>query len=213
MFRASFSTPAIAASVLRQWLSDGQEIALLYVREAGQFGEGHPFFAVPLPYSRLELDLGRLVPRRDTRIVLLDAGDGIAERAAARLLTLDYTQVFSLVGGAPGWTQAGYTLFQGVNLPSKTFGELVEHAYGTPHLSARDLQARQRACEALVLLDGRTFDEHHKMTLPGAVSVPNGELAALAWPRAGCAHADHHSLRGPYPQHHRRPNSARSRCS
>lgn len=180
MHTSSVSTLAIDASTLRQWLNDGREIALLDVREAGQFGEGHPFFAVPLPYSRLELDLGRLVPRRDTRTVLLDAGDGIAERAVARLLALGYTQVFSLAGGAPAWAQAGYTLFQGVNLPSKTFGELVDHARGTPHWSARELQARQRAGEALVLLDGRTFDEHHKMTLPGAVSVPNGELA-LRW--------------------------------
>jgi len=174
------SIATITAPTLRQWLSDGDEIALLDVREAGEFGEGHPFFAIPLPYSRLELDLHRLVPRGDTRIVVLDGGDGIAERAALRLLALGYTQVHCLAGGAPAWTQAGYTLFQGVNLPSKTFGELVEHACGTPHMSAADLQARQSAGEALVLLDGRSFEEHQRMTLPGAVSVPNGELA-LHW--------------------------------
>lgn len=170
----------VSAPVLRQWLSDGEEIALLDLREAGQFGEGHPFFAVPLPYSRLELDVGHLVPRRDTRVALVDAADGVAERAAARLASLGYTQVFILEGGAPGWAAAGYVLFQGVNLPSKTFGELVEHAYATPHLSAQDLHARQQAGEPLVLLDGRTFEEHRKMTIPGALSVPNGELA-LHW--------------------------------
>ncbi|MFZ4285822.1 rhodanese-like domain-containing protein [Variovorax sp. HJSM1_2] len=171
---------SVSAPVLRQWLSDGGEIALLDLREAGQFGEGHPFFAVPLPFSRLELDLGQLVPRRDTRVALVDAADGVAERAATRLASLGYTQVFILEGGAPGWAAAGYVLFQGVNLPSKTFGELVEHAYATPHLSAQDLYTRQQAGEALVLLDGRTFEEHRKMTIPGAVSVPNGELA-LHW--------------------------------
>ena len=170
----------VSAPVLRQWLSDGAEIALLDVREAGQFGEGHPFFAVPLPYSRLELEVGHLVPRRDTRVALVDAADGVAERAATRLANLGYTQVFILQGGAPGWAAAGYVLFQGVNLPSKTFGELVEHAYATPHLSAQDLHALQQTGEPLVLLDGRTFEEHRKMTIPGAVSVPNGELA-LRW--------------------------------
>ncbi|MDR7378399.1 rhodanese-related sulfurtransferase [Rhodoferax ferrireducens] len=172
--------PSVAATILRDWLNDGREIALLDVREAGQFGEGHPFFAVPLPYSRLELDVASLVPRSTTRVVLVDAGDGVAERAAARLAFLGYTQVFLLAGGAPGWAAAGYVLFQGVNLPSKTFGELVEHAYATPHLSAQDLRARQQAGEPLVLLDGRTFEEHRKMSIPGAVSVPNGELA-LRW--------------------------------
>ncbi|WP_422692656.1 rhodanese-like domain-containing protein [Comamonas endophytica] len=170
----------IPATTLRAWLNDGAEIALLDVREAGQFGEGHPFFAIPAPYSQLEKDVPRLAPRRDTRVVLLDAGDGVAERAAARLAALGYTQLHVLEGGAPGWAAAGYVLFQGVNLPSKTFGELVEHAFDTPRLSAQELQRRQQAGEPLVLLDGRTLAEHRKMTIPGATPVPNGELA-LHW--------------------------------
>lgn len=171
---------SISAATARAWLNDGAEIALLDVREAGQFGEGHPFFAVPLPYSRLELDIPHLVPRTATRTVLVDAGDGVAERAARRLAALGYRQVSVLAGGAPAWAEAGYVLFKGVNLPSKTFGELVEHAYGTPHISARELLARQQSGQPLVLLDGRTFEEHRKMAIPGAVSVPNGELA-LRW--------------------------------
>lgn len=170
----------VPATTVRQWLNDGAEIALLDVREAGQFGEGHPFFAVPAAYSRLEQDVPALVPRRDTRTVLIDAGDGVAGRAAARLAAWGYTQVHVLDGGAPGWAAAGYTLFQGVNLPSKTFGELAEHAFGTPHISAEELRRRQQTGEPLVLLDGRTAAEHAKMTVPGAVSVPNGELA-LRW--------------------------------
>jgi len=41
-------TGRIDAATLKAWLSDGGEIALLDVREHGQHGEGHPFFAVPL---------------------------------------------------------------------------------------------------------------------------------------------------------------------
>jgi rhodanese-related sulfurtransferase len=48
-------TSRIAAATLKAWLSDGREIALLDTREPGQYGAGHPFFAVPLPYSRFEL--------------------------------------------------------------------------------------------------------------------------------------------------------------
>ena len=168
---------AVDAVTLRTWLNDAEEIALFDVREAGQFGEGHLFFAVPLPYSRLELDVTRLAPRRDVRVVLVDDGDGIAGKAARRLASLGYTQVSVLAQGVHGWSAAGYTLFKGVNLPSKTFGELVEHAYDTPHISASELARRQAAGEKLALLDGRTFEEHRKMTIPGAVSCPNGELA------------------------------------
>ncbi|XAH23824.1 rhodanese-like domain-containing protein [Xylophilus sp. GW821-FHT01B05] len=176
------AAPAINASTLQQWLQDGGEIALLDVREHGQYGEGHPFFAVHLPYSRLELEAPRLVPRASTRTVVFDdaASPGVAARAAARLAALGYSQVSVLAGGAEAWAATGRALFQGVNLPSKTFGEQVEHAFDVPHISAQELAARLQSGEPLVLLDGRTLEEHHKMTIPGAIPVPNGELA-LRW--------------------------------
>lgn len=174
--------PTVDATSLQQWLHDGTEIALLDVREHGQYGEGHPFLAVSTPYSRLELDVPRLVPRLTTRMVLLDdaASAGVAARAAHRLRDLGYTQVWTLAGGAQAWAASGRSLFQGQNLPSKTFGEQVEQVFDVPHMDARALNARLAAGEALVLLDGRTLQEHRKMTIPGAVPLPNGELA-LRW--------------------------------
>jgi rhodanese-related sulfurtransferase len=167
----------ISPATLRAWLHDGGELALFDVREAGLFGEGHLFFAVPLPYSRLELDVGRLAPRQSARIVLVDGGEGLALRAARRLAGLGYARVAVLDGGTPAWEQGGYVLFKGVNVPSKTFGELAEHAYATPHLSALQLDALTKSGKKVAILDGRTVDEHHKMTIPGATSCPNGELA------------------------------------
>jgi rhodanese-related sulfurtransferase len=170
--------PVVDATTTRAWLNDGAEIALLDLREAGQFGEGHPFFAIPLPYSRLEIDAPRLVPRLGTRIVLLDDGAAsVSARAAQRLTGLGYTNVAILRDGTRGWASAGYTLFKGVNLPSKTFGELIEHAHGTPHISPSELAAQLARGQTPALIDGRTLDEHRKMTIPGAIPVPNGELA------------------------------------
>ncbi|MBO9535565.1 rhodanese-like domain-containing protein [Herbaspirillum sp.] len=167
----------ISPATLRHWLADGAELGLFDVREAGQFGEGHLFFAVPLPYSRLELDAPRLAPRKDVRLVLVDEGDGIAPLAAHRLEALGYRRVLVLDGGVQAWQAAGHTLFKGVNVPSKTFGELVEHAYATPHISATELDQWRQEGKRFVLLDGRTLEEHHKMTIPGSVACPNGELA------------------------------------
>lgn len=174
-------TTFVNATTLKSWLHDGREIALLDVREHGQYGESHLFYATPLPYSRLELEIERLVPRRQARVVVYDGGDaagaGVAERAAARLQTLGYTRVAVLEGGTRAWSAAGHALFAGVNLPSKTFGELAEHAYGTPRITAQQLAARQAAGEPLVVLDGRPVPEFHKMNIPQAVCCPNGELA------------------------------------
>jgi rhodanese-related sulfurtransferase len=82
-----------------------------------------------------------------------------------------------LSGGVDGWRSAGYTLYAGVNVPSKTFGELVEQARRTPHVTAQALRDMQEAGEDLVIVDGRTFGEFQKMSIPGGVSCPNGELA------------------------------------
>ena len=166
----------ITAEAVKPLLTGPDEIAFLDVRERGQFGVGHPFFAVNLPYSRLESIGPKLVPRRSAPCVLMDDGDGVAEMAARRMIALGYTDVREMEGGARAWAAAGFTLYQGVNLPSKTFGELVEHAMHTPSISAEELKAAQEAGEDLVILDGRTPQEHQRMTIPGARFCPNAEL-------------------------------------
>src|ERR1700681_3414620 len=109
-------TADVDATTLKAWLSDGAEIAVLDTRESGQYGMGHLFFAVPLPYSRFELDLPALVPNPAVRLVLYDDGEGVAARAAARAEELGYGNVHVLKGGAEAWGQAGYTLYAGVNV-------------------------------------------------------------------------------------------------
>jgi rhodanese-related sulfurtransferase len=83
----------ITPAALQAALHDGGEIALLDVREDGEFGEDHMLFATPLPYSRLELGIASLVPRKSVRIVLCDDGrSGMAQHAASRLAALGYTE-------------------------------------------------------------------------------------------------------------------------
>ncbi|MGB3126933.1 MAG: cystathionine beta-lyase [Pseudomonas sp.] len=167
----------ITPSQLQQWLFDGQEIAVFDVREHGQYGEAHLFHGVNLPYSRLELEVRRLAPNPQVRLVIYDQdGGAVAARTAERLHTLGYSHVHVLEGGAEGWQAAGLQLFAGVHVPSKAFGELVEEASHTPHITARQLAQWQARGEPLVLLDGRPFDEYRKMTIPGSICCPNGEL-------------------------------------
>ena len=166
----------LSASQARSLLMAEAEIAFLDIREHGQYGEGHPFFSVNLPYSELELDAARLMPRRDVPILLLDDGDGVSARAASRLAAIGYGDVTAIDGGAPAWAAAGYTLFKGVNVPSKTFGEIIEHEMGTPSTTAEALQRRLESGDDLILLDGRSPEEFRKMNVPGAASCPNAEI-------------------------------------
>ena len=170
-------TDQISAATLRQWLYYGDELALLDVREIGQIAAGHILFSAPLPYSRFELDLPALAPNPTVRMVLVDAGDGVAERAARKASAMGYSNVYVLQGGVASWASVGHTLYEGVNVPSKAFGELVELAEHTPRLTAEQVAAMQKDGADMVIVDGRPMAEYTKMNIPGASCCPNGELA------------------------------------
>lgn len=167
----------IDADTLKSWLHDDQELALFDVREHGLYGTQHLLFAIPLPYSVLERDIERLAPRRHVRLVLMDDDETVANRAAKRLVAYGYTNVHVLRHGIQSWRDAGYGLFAGVNVPSKTFGELVEHTCNTPSVSARQLSQWITDDKNIVVLDGRPYPEYQKMNIPSAICCPNGELA------------------------------------
>ncbi|MEK9777372.1 MAG: rhodanese-like domain-containing protein, partial [Quisquiliibacterium sp.] len=121
---------SITSAAVRELLLADSELALVDVREQGVHYRGHPFFAVPMPLSRLELLVADLLPRKDVRIVLLDGGDdGLADQAARKLAELGYRQLEVLAGGCAAWQADGGELFSGVNVPSKAFGEFIEHHY------------------------------------------------------------------------------------
>ena len=166
----------IGAPALRAMLLDGGELALLDVREERTFSESHLLFARSVPLSRLELRMARLVPRRATRIVLVDDGGGLAERAASVLGKAGYTSVHVLDGGNAAWSAAGFELFSGVNVPSKAFGEFVEHESGTPSVSADELHALMQSGTDMVVLDSRPYDEYSRVSIPTGVNVPGAEL-------------------------------------
>jgi rhodanese-related sulfurtransferase len=173
---AAMNWPRIAPPALKEMIRDGGELALLDVREELTFSERHLLFARSVSLSRLELRMAALVPRRATRIVLCDGDDGVAERAAAILQRHGYTDVSILAGGIAAWADAGFELFSGVHVPSKAFGEFVEHESDTPNIDARELNALLQNGTDLVVLDSRPFDEFTRMSIPTGINVPGAEL-------------------------------------
>lgn len=164
---------------LKSRLRSGDEIALIDVREEGEFSELHLLLASCIPLSHLELRVRRMVPRQSAPVVVVDGDgrrNGLAERASRLLGASGYEDVQVLSGGTAGWGQAGYELFSGINVPSKAFGEIVEHEDGTPSISADELVKIQEGADRPVLLDSRTFEEYALATIPSAISCPGGEL-------------------------------------
>jgi rhodanese-related sulfurtransferase len=166
----------MAPAELRKRYHSAGEIAIVDAREEGSFHERHLLMASCLPLSRLELIAPGLLPRRSVAIVVCDTGEGLAERAAARLIEGGYRDVSVLAGGVAAWQAAGFPVYSGVHVPSKAFAEVVEHEYGTPWISAEELAQRQRGGEPMAIFDSRSYEEYHSNTIPGAISVPGAEL-------------------------------------
>jgi rhodanese-related sulfurtransferase len=161
---------------VRNKLLNKEEIALLDVREEDPHAQEHPLFAANLPLSRIEIDAFGKLPKKNAPIVTLDDGEGYALLAAQKLIDLGYSDVSLFVDGVQGWKAAGGELFKDVNVPSKSFGELVEAKRHTPSLSAQEVKQLLDAKEDMVVVDVRRFDEYNTMSIPTGISVPGAEL-------------------------------------
>src|SRR3569833_1434405 len=107
---------SLSPATVKAMLTDGGELALIDVREELIYSQNHLLWARSVPLSRIELRFPRLVPRKSTRIVLLDAGDGLVTRAAEILTDAGYSDVTYLEGGVAGWEKAGLIIFSGMHV-------------------------------------------------------------------------------------------------
>ena len=170
-----------------------------------------------MPYSALELEKRHAWCRANPRAsssATKTAEPGARARSLRNVSRrVGYTDVALLAGGNRGWAQAGYALFKGVNVPSKLFGELVEHACHTPRVTVQELARMKQARENFVIVDGRPFAEYTKMNIPGGICCPNAELPyRIREIVAGPGREDHRQLRRSHAFHHRRADTDQFRC-
>jgi rhodanese-related sulfurtransferase len=167
---------SLSPATVKGMLGDGEELALIDVREELLFSQNHLLWARSVPLSRFEMKFAQLVPRRATRIVLIDDNDGLADRASHILARARYSNLSVLKGGVAAWAAAGFELFSGVHVPSKAFGEHIEHANKTPNMTPEQLDHLMKGRADMVVLDSRPFDEFHRISIPNATNVPGAEL-------------------------------------
>lgn len=171
------SITSIDTTTLNDWLDEDGELAVLDLRTLGQFGKwGAPLQASNLPYATLQRDLAQYVPRKNTRLVLVDDGtaEAQARHAATQLAALGYTQLHVLQGGFPAWLAAGHT--RSFSVTGNDYAEQIRSSYQTPLLTVQQLQALHAENGDVIVLDTRAPDEYAAAHVPGAVSVPGAEL-------------------------------------
>ncbi len=171
----------IHRATLQTWLSTGtpgqsREFALLDLRDEKSFAKGQPLFATNLPFARLHDEVERLVPRKTVTTVLVDEGNGDAEKAAPILEGLGYSDIAILSGGIPGWLADSPNGLPTFDIAGNIFTVSVADQQGTPSLSVKDLKALQDKGEDLIVLDTRTPPEFAISHIPGSQNLPAGEL-------------------------------------
>ena len=69
----------VEAKKVKNWISDAKELAFIDLRELAQHTAGHPLFSISIPFSEFEINVEKLLPNKNVRIVLFDNNDGISE--------------------------------------------------------------------------------------------------------------------------------------
>jgi rhodanese-related sulfurtransferase len=88
-------------------LQSGERYILLDVREDAEWVGGHIPSAHHLARGILEREIERVIPEKNSAIVLYCGGDFRSALAADNLQKMGYANVVSLDGGLVGWTARG----------------------------------------------------------------------------------------------------------
>jgi rhodanese-related sulfurtransferase len=163
-------------SELSHLMASDSLYAVFDVRERGEYNLGQIAFATSLPRSQIEFRITALVPKREIPLVVYDDGGERAALAARTLADLGYADVAVLGGGLPAWESAGLPTVSGVNVPSKAFGEKVQHEQAVPDISPEELKRLLDGNSEVVILDVRTPEEYGRFCIPGGLNVPGGDL-------------------------------------
>ncbi len=168
---------SIAPPTLRHLLREGSSLALIDVREQGEYNAAHIPGSSSLPRRLMEFRLQRLVPCPAVQIVFCDGDERRASLAGKTAEEMGYVRVAVLEGGINRWASLGLLTEWGMNVPSKDFGERVQVQHHVPCIDAAELDKRMKQGEQFILLDARTPEEYERACIPGGRNTPGGELA------------------------------------
>ena len=168
--------------------------AVLDVRERAAYERGHIYWSTSLPRRLLETRLPGAGHRETHAHRPRRRGRQRGRAGAARRWPPWGTRTCApSLEGSGGWRAAGRPTVQGLNVPSKVFGERALHEWKTPQVTCPELAQRIARGEDMVIVDSRT---------PGGVSPRlHSRVGEHARRRAGAAHR--RAREAPRPDHRR----------
>ena len=99
----------ITADEVNAMLSRKESFALIDVREDSEWAAGRVTGAMHLGRGIIERDIEKVIPQKDTPIVLYCGGGYRSALSADSLQKMGYTNVLSMAGGWSGWCEKDYS--------------------------------------------------------------------------------------------------------
>jgi rhodanese-related sulfurtransferase len=169
-------TEQISAQELQNLIEAKQEFALLDIRKHEDFIAGHLWLAINIPHDSIENRISRYVPRLDSKIILIDEDNDLANEVAKSLAAIGYSNLCVLRGGLDHWQQSGMPTITGDYVLAHSLGLYVNQILQTPSISAQRLMQKLEAGEDVLIIDSRDPRDYQDSTLPDAVNVPIADI-------------------------------------
>ncbi|EKN70653.1 Rhodanese-like protein [Neobacillus bataviensis LMG 21833] len=152
--------------------------SLIDVRERTEYNKKQILFAINIPKSQVEFRISKLVPVKDTQIILYDNDESRSTLVAKTLGELGYTNVDILKGGLNQWEGHNEYLINGVNVPSKAFAEIVYEEEHVPDIEAHKLYERmQKGENDFTVIEIRPREEVNITgSIPGAINITGVDI-------------------------------------
>jgi rhodanese-related sulfurtransferase len=185
---AAAGVPQVTAEALAARRARGEPVTVVDVRTEEEYLRGHVPDAYHVPGGQLVREVPALLDRPDAPVVVSCAGRTRGILGAALLREAGLPNVQALLNGAMGWRLAGYELEEGPGRGRPTVAPDAHAAWTAPAttrlldaeglrvLSPADFSAL-RTREPHYVVDVRLPEEFRAGHLPGAISLPAGQLA------------------------------------
>jgi rhodanese-related sulfurtransferase len=187
---ASGAVPQMLAAELAARRARGEPLLVVDVRTTEEYHRGHVPDAYHVPGGELPRAIGALAPDRATPIVVSCAGRTRGILGAQLLREAGYERVWALLNGAMGWRLAGYALEEGSGRAPRVTAAGAEpppwvaaatarlaRTEGLRFLSAEAFAALRAAGVPHYAVDVRLPEAYQAGHVPGAISLPAGQLA------------------------------------
>ena len=150
MEEARREVPEWSIDQVKEQLSNGNEYAVVDVREKEEYREGHLAGALSLPRGFLEIRVEQEVPDKSKPVIAYCAGGTRSLLAAKQLKEMGYQRVISMNGGYSAWKGAGYPWKQDRQYTAEQLSRYSRH-FLLPEVGE---EGQAKLLEAKVLLIG-----------------------------------------------------------